>query len=234
MPGPEADYLSQLRVTVRPANQVSFQDIQTVFGPKGGEGSAHYCQCQRFKTPSSQWWDEQQSRVPVPARARRLYDESGFADPDAAQTSGLVAFAGREPVGWCRVGPRSTYLRLGRVPFTGRTEDRKDERAWAAVCFITRAEYRHHRLTYRLVQAAVDFAHARGASAIEGYPMVPEPGHTVTWGELSVGKYTAFVAAGFREVSHPTLRRVVMRIDFEGDTRTASERADVRAAGDPA
>jgi hypothetical protein len=32
--------------------------------------------------------------------------------------------------------------------------------------------------------------------------------------ELHVGSRSSFAAAGFAEVSHPTLRRVVMRIDF--------------------
>ena len=209
-----AGALPETLYTVRPANEVEFQDLQTVFGPRGGEGSAHYCQCQRFKTVSAQWWDEHQSRVPVPARARRLYDESHFRDPDAARTSGLVAFLGREPVGWCRVGPRPSYVRLGRVPWTGRAEDKADDSVWAAVCFITRARYRHQGVTYALARAAVDFARDRGARALEGYPMVPEPGKDVTWGELAVGKKTIFLAAGFSEVSRPSLRRVVMRIDF--------------------
>ena len=34
------------------------------------------------------------------------------------------------------------------------------------------------------------------------------------WGELNVGSRGIFADAGFTEVSHPTLRRVVMRIDF--------------------
>lgn len=33
-------------------------------------------------------------------------------------------------------------------------------------------------------------------------------------GELHVGSRSIFAAAGFEEVSHPTPRRVVMRIDF--------------------
>ena len=33
-------------------------------------------------------------------------------------------------------------------------------------------------------------------------------------GELHVGSRSIFADAGFTEVSHPTLRRVVMRIDF--------------------
>ncbi len=36
----------------------------------------------------------------------------------------------------------------------------------------------------------------------------------VLLGELHVGTQDMFAAAGFTEVSRPTLRRVVMRIDF--------------------
>ena len=41
-----------------------------------------------------------------------------------------------------------------------------------------------------------------------------QPGKEITWGELHVGHGSIFAAAGFAEVSRPTLRRVVMRIDF--------------------
>jgi hypothetical protein len=34
------------------------------------------------------------------------------------------------------------------------------------------------------------------------------------WGELHVGSRSIFAAAGFAELSRPTLRQVVMRIDF--------------------
>ena len=44
--------------------------------------------------------------------------------------------------------------------------------------------------------------------------MITEPGQEIAWGELHVGSRSIFAAAGFTEVSHPTLRRVVMRIDF--------------------
>jgi hypothetical protein len=58
------------------------------------------------------------------------------------------------------------------------------------------------------------FARERGARALEGYPMIPERGKDVAWGELNVGHVSIFTAAGFAEASRPTLRRAVMRIDF--------------------
>jgi hypothetical protein len=45
------------------------------------------------------------------------------------------------------------------------------------------------------------------------YPMI-EPGYEITWDEMRVGSRAIFANAGFAEVSRPSLRRVVMRIDF--------------------
>ena len=81
-------------------------------------------------------------------------------------------------------------------------------------CFVARAGYRRRGVSYALARAAVDFARERGARALEGYPMIPERGKDVPWGELHVGHVSIFAAAGFAEVSRPTLRRAVMRVDF--------------------
>jgi GNAT superfamily N-acetyltransferase len=81
-------------------------------------------------------------------------------------------------------------------------------------CFVTRAGFRRRGISYALARAAVDFARERGARALEGYPMVTDPGKDITWGELHVGSRSIFEAAGLEEVSHPTLRRVVMRIEL--------------------
>ncbi|MEP6892952.1 MAG: GNAT family N-acetyltransferase [Gaiellaceae bacterium] len=81
-------------------------------------------------------------------------------------------------------------------------------------CFLTRTGFRRRGISRALARAAVDFARQRGARALEGYPMITQPGQEITWGELHVGSRSIFADAGFDEVSHPTLRRVVMRIDF--------------------
>jgi len=125
-----------------------------------------------------------------------------------------VAYLAGEPVGWCAVEPRTSYARLlrsNRVPWVGRTEDKADDGVWAVTCFVTRTGFRRERISYALARAAVGFARARGARALEGYPTTTK---AALLGELHVGTHGAFVAAGFAKVSRPTLRRVVMRIDF--------------------
>lgn len=198
-------------ITVVPANEASWEDLQTVLGERG---DAHGCQCQRYKMGNGHYAPE-----PFEVRAQALREESECGQPDAASTSGLVAYLEGEPVGWCNVEPRTVFprLRTTRIPWPDRNEDKDDASVWALTCFATRAGYRRRGVTYALAAAAVDFARERGARALEGYPMVTQPGQEITWGELFVGKSSVFAAAGFREVSRPTKRRVVMRIDFESE-----------------
>jgi hypothetical protein len=136
-----ADAATTPEVTIVPANQASWEDLQAVFGTRGDPAR---CQCQRFKIRGREW---DAGSVPVKERAHRLRAQTDCGHPDSKTTSGLVA---RE----------------------------------------------------------------RGARALEGYPMITKPGQNITWGEVHVGSRSIFADAGFTEVSHPTLRRVVMRIDF--------------------
>jgi GNAT superfamily N-acetyltransferase len=127
-----------------------------------------------------------------------------------------VAYLDGEPVGWCAVEPRTAYTRLPpkRVVLKERGEDKADDSVWALTCFVVRAGFRRRGFTYPLARAAVDFARERGARALEGYPMISQPGEEITWGENHVGVRKVFEAAGFTEVARATLRRVVMRIEF--------------------
>ncbi|MGI9113372.1 MAG: GNAT family N-acetyltransferase [Gaiellaceae bacterium] len=137
--------------------------------------------------------------------------------PETETTSGLVAYLDGEPVGWCAVEPHTADPRLllkTRVPWAGRAEDKTDDSVWAVTCLVTRTGFRRRGISRALARAAVDFARQRGARALEGYPMVMEPGQEVMSVELHVGSRSIFAAAGFAEVGHPTLRRVVMHIDF--------------------
>ncbi|MEV6923253.1 GNAT family N-acetyltransferase [Dactylosporangium sp. NPDC051485] len=201
-------------ISAVPANEASREDLQAVFGDRG---DPHRCQCQYFKTTGGGW-----AKGPVEERAAALYAQTRCGDPTAPATTGLVAYLDGEPAGWCAVEPRSAYrrLRAARVPWAGRAEDRDDPGVWAVTCFVTRAGFRRRGVSTALAKAAADLARDRGAAAAEGYPMVVEPGADVPWpAELYVGTVGVFAAAGFAEVSRPTPRRAVMRIDFGVSSR---------------
>lgn len=199
---------TEAAISVVPANEASAEDLQAVFGARGYPST---CQCQWFKVRDSQW-----DSVPVAEHRQHLHEQTGCGDPTATTTSGLIAYLGGEPAGWCAVEPRTAYPRLVRmrVPWTNRDEDKTDGSVWAVTCFVTRVGFRRRGVSRVLARAAVDFARERGARALEGYPIVVQPGQEFTWGELFVGSRSVFADAGFAEVSRPTLRRAVMRIDF--------------------
>ena len=196
-------------VRIIPANEATGAELELVFGSRG---TAWDCQCQWFQNPGKSF-----DSLSVQERADALHAQTQCGIPQATTTSGLLAFLDDEPVGWCAVEPRTAYprLRTSRIVFGGRAEDKEDVSVWAAVCFVTRAGYRRRGISRALAAACVDFARSSGARALEGYPLQLAPGKAPMWGELYVGSYSIFADAGFNEVSHPTPRRFVMRIDFD-------------------
>lgn len=194
-------------LTVVPANQVSWEDLQAVFGTRGPSSR---CQCQRYKLSPREAF----ASFPVEVRADRLRRQTDCDEPASESTSGLVAYLDDVPVGWCAVEPRPEYgglLRSCRVPWADRDEDEQDDSVWAVTCLLTRTGFRKRGVSRALARAAVEFARERGARALEGYPITTTD---VIDEELHVGIHRVFADAGFREVGRPTLRRAVMRIDF--------------------
>lgn len=197
-------------ISVVPANQASCADLAAVFGERG---YAADCQCQFFKTRGRDWDDRVGGHA---TRADALRQQTHCGQPGSRQTSGLVAYLDGEPVGWCAVEPRTAYIRLQKKPLVwkDRREDKDDDSVWSIVCMTTRVGFRKRGVTYALAKAAVEHARQHGARAIEGYAMIVAPGEDVTWGQLYVGHRKVFAAAGFKEVSRPSKKRVVMRVDF--------------------
>lgn len=201
------DGVDSAEVRVRPANEVPWTDLQAIFGTTG---PAARCQCQRYKLA----YRESFGSMPVEERAERLRGQTECGNPQAPRTSGLVAYLADEPVGWCAVEPRPAYVglvRVARVPWEGRDEDKTDESVWAITCVLVRKGFRRRGISRAMARAAVDFARARGARALEAYPIVTT---NVLSEELHVGTVDTFAAAGLTQVSQPTLRRAVMRIDL--------------------
>jgi len=197
-------------ITILPANAATPDDLAAIFGSRG---EAARCQCQRYKLAPR----ESFGAVPVAIRAGRLRDQTRCGQPADRTTSGIVGYRDGVPVGWCAVEPRPAYaglLRVYRVPWLGREEDKSDGGIWAATCFLTRAGHRRQGISRALARAAIDFARDRGARALEGYPMITQPGQDVAWGELHVGSLSIFTAAGFAEIGRPTPRRAVVRIEL--------------------
>jgi hypothetical protein len=196
-------------ISVVPANQASWEDIVAVVGK--ARSWDRLCFCQRFKLGVPGW-----RATTDDERAQMLREQTDCGYPESDATTGLLAYVGGEPAGWCCVEPRPAlpFIPEQRTWCKKRSEDPDDDRVWVVACFVTRTPFRYMGVSRTLARAAVEFARARGAGAVEGYAMVTQPGVEITWGELHVGSRSIFADAGMRQVAAPTKRRVVMRIDF--------------------
>lgn len=74
------------QLTIVPANEASWVDLVAIFGTADYAGQ---CQCQRFKVVGWIWRDSTQEQ-----RTAMLRAQTGCGDPNAAATSGLVAYVG--------------------------------------------------------------------------------------------------------------------------------------------
>src|SRR5262249_3706498 len=203
---PDTQNTREASLRVAPANQVAFDDVQSVFGDRA---PAARCQCQRYRLRPGESFGKQ----PVEERQHRLREQAGCGDPDAP-TCGLVAWLEDELVGWCAVGPRSDLDGLKRVfsvPWKGRDEDPDDPAIWAVTCLYIRKGFRRRGIASALLIAAGGPARGRGAHGLGGCQIRRKAG---TRGELRVGRVPLLEEAGFRRVSAPTPRRLVMCIDF--------------------
>ncbi len=86
---------SDAEISLVPANEASWEDLQTVFDTRG---QACRCQCQRYKLRPG----ESFASFPAEERAYRLRQQTDCGHRESDTTSGLVAYLDGEPVGWCR------------------------------------------------------------------------------------------------------------------------------------
>ncbi len=126
---------------------------------------------------------------------------------EAGTVMGLIAYVDGVPAAWVGVAPRSAHDRLRR---SKNFAARDALPVWSITCFIVRSGYRKQGMMSALIQAAVDYAFAQGAPAVEAYPM--EPGPKTRPADLYLGTPKAFLAAGFAEVARPLPRRPFMRL----------------------
>jgi GNAT superfamily N-acetyltransferase len=201
LPGP-----ASIPIVVLPADQTRWKDLEPPSAPPGYNSD---CWRQRFRSRGRDW-DSKAGHGggtrQASARTDRL--RPARSDPDERR------LLGRGPRGLVRGRPPQVFLRLGRAPWVGRRKDRSDGSVSAVVCLVTRKGFRRRGVSRALAQRAVEFARERGARALEAYPMLTMSGKEITWVELHVGSRSLFAAAGLVEVSHPSLRRVVMCTDF--------------------
>jgi GNAT superfamily N-acetyltransferase len=180
-------------------------DLCELFGPAGASTG---CWCMFWRLPAKEWSAGTGSAARDPEHGNKVKFERVVV---AGEQTGLLAYAGTSPVGWCAVAPRSAYPRVFRSRTLTPPLDPDDPGVWAVTCFFIHRKHRGAGVGHALLIAAVGAAAAGGATAVEGYP-VDTGGGSQRPGDLYTGTVGQFTRAGFVAVDQPVAtKRTVMR-----------------------
>jgi len=138
---------------VTPDRWDDFADLFARKGPRGGTPMTAGCWCM--------WWRRRTGDSAKNRQNMRRIVKAG-------REPGLLAYEDGVPVGWVSVAPREEYGQLVRSRNYGPTED--EEGVWSIVCFYVDPRAKKQGVATALLEAAVEHALARGASAVEAYP----------------------------------------------------------------
>jgi len=157
-----------------PVEAGTLDGFQALFEAKGCPG---YCWCAPFRFKNAHTMDRD-------ARRSAMLDRIGKDVP-----VGVLAYDGDEPVGWCSVAPRRTFVKLAR----SRVMPEVDPDAWTITCLFVRRDRRRQGVSRKLVDGALRYARSEGARVVEAYPWDTAGVSSQHWGHSSL-----YQEAGFR------------------------------------
>lgn len=120
---------------------------------------------------------------------------------------GLLAYRDGEPVGWVALAPREEYTLLQRSRNLGPVDDTP---AWVITCFYIDRHHRGTGVASTLLAAAVRYAKANGARAVEGIP-IDTTARAKANADLYTGTLAMFLDARFQEIARRGQRPIVRR-----------------------
>lgn len=182
-----------MEVITRALTPELWPDFERLFGQNGAKSG---CWCMYWR---------------IGARYRRQAASANRAAFEAVVKTGpppgLMAFAGGKPVGWCQIGPRRSLSQLDRV---WRLRSPDETPIWSVSCLFIARGHRRQGIASRLIEAALEFASAGGATMVEAYPI----DRRLSPSSFSTGFVTTFERLGFRYVPSPTPERPIMRLEI--------------------
>jgi len=182
--------------TFHPLTSDRWPDFETLFGKNGACGG---CWCMAWRLSSK---DFKQKQGEPNRRAMRKIVATEIPP-------GLLAYEGKEPVGWIALSLREAFVRLEKSRVLAPVDDKP---VWSVVCFFIRKDHRKQGLSVELLKAAAKLAKRHKAKILEGYPQelkkdLPAP---FVW----TGLASAFRKAGFKEVARRSKTRPIMRLEL--------------------
>jgi len=188
-----------VKLAVLPVTPARWPDLEAIFAARGCS-VARGCWCMAYRRSGALVVPKGKRRADVNRVALKRLVDSGTPP-------GLIAYRGREPVGWISIGPREDYAKLVRSPVMKAVDDKP---VWSVICFVVPTEHRGQGVARALLAGAVAYARKRGATLVEAYP-VDKPGRSADV-NMWFGAKSMYDRAGFREVARRKPARPIVRL----------------------
>lgn len=159
-------------------------DLATLFG-QGGDPKFCWCAFYRIRSMDFTSATEASNRTVLEDATRTLSEEG--------RAPGLVAYRDGEAVGWVSLGPRADYERLTHSKVLTPVDDQP---VWSIVCFVVARRARRQGIANALLEAAIAYARAHGATLLEAYPAETH-GERISAASAYKGTLSMFERAGF-------------------------------------
>ena len=190
---PPSDLLTSL--TFEPLTKANWDKFTQLFGMKGACGN---CWCM------------------YPRLSKNDFNEgkSGEGNRNAmheivltGKPTGILAFYGNQPVGWCAFAPREDFSKLERSRVHKRIDNQP---VWSVPCTFINKSFRGQGVSVALLKGVVQYAKENGIKVIEAYPTIPTQEKlpdSFAW----IGLYKSFERAGFQIVDTTSKSRPMVR-----------------------
>lgn len=179
-----------------PLTPARWPDFETLFG---SNGACAGCWCMYWRLSAR---DYERGKGESNHQAMKALVKAG-------QKTGLLAYAGKEAVGWLALEPRAAYPRLEKSRILAPLDERP---VWSVSCFFIKRGWRGQGVSAQLLQAAVEQARRAGVKIVEGYPVDrrEKTADTFVW----TGLASTFRKCGFKQVARRSATRPIMRMNL--------------------
>ena len=176
---------THFKLSFHPTTPDRWADLESLFGTSGADAG---CWCMSWRQTESQLEN-------ATSESNRL---SFKGQIESGISPGLLAYVGDQAVGWCGVSPRASFVRLEHHRYFQKPTT--DKALWTIICLFVSKQARKQGVASGLLNAAVKYAIANGAQAIEAYP-VNSYGKHLPAKEAFPGTVSMFLKAGFKEIA---------------------------------
>lgn len=191
--------MDELRI--EPATAENASDLDELFA----RGDPRSCHCAWMRFPNSEYRH-------LDTAAKRAANHEAIATAEGeGRAAGLIAYRGDRAVGWVNFDERERY---GRITGSALLRPSDEVPAWSIVCFVVAPGERGKGLAGELLDAAVEYAAAHGATVLEGYPVEAEPSkssNSLWHGTVSMFERAGFTTVEVRRHNRATKPRPIVR-----------------------